>query len=379
MFNFRHTSVALLAFMLLLTQLPTAAMVRPAQPPTSTGQPSPSGLVAVIKDVPQNASLDLQALSNPYISGVALQIHWSDIEPVEGKPDWSKLDALFAAAESSKKWVQLFIFAGFFTPAWALQGVQTDRFPLQYGPGHGAVETLPMPWDTVYLNRWFAFLKLLSNRYETSPAFRVIAVVGPTSVSDEFTLPNSVQDLKKWQNDGYTPSKYIEASRQAFQVYAADFPDQYVSLSVGRGGDGLNINDQGKIDHGESLRTRQAIVDEAMSLVGRRFALQLNDVHAGPDPYPQGPTSQTEDQFVIGYIGRVVTGFQMGGGMEGAIGSQKMGAPGNPPLALRKSIDLALEPDTAGRHVDFVEIYEPDVLPADMQPVLRYGASKFAP
>jgi len=378
MLSLKDACIAAVTSMLIVTQIPAAALERPAQPSTSTSEPAPSGLVAVIKDVPQDASLDLRAVSNPSMSGVALQIHWSDIEPVEGKPDWSKLDALFAAAQSSKKWVQLFIFPGFFTPAWALQGVQTDRFPLQYGPGHGSVETLPMPWDTVYLNRWYNFLKLLSNRYGTSPAFRVIAVDGPTSVSDEFTLPNSLEDLKQWQNDGYTPSKYTEAGRQAFQVYAADFPDQYVSLSVGRGGDGLDINDQGKIEKGESVRARQTIVDEAMTLLGHRFALQLNDVHAGPDPYPQGTNSQAEDQFVIDYNGRIVTGFQMGGGMEGTIGSQKMGAPGNPPLALRRSIDLAMQPNSTGQHVNFVEIYEPDVLPADMQPVLRYGASLFA-
>ena len=52
-------------------------------------------------------SLNLQALNNPFMSGVAVQINWRDIEPVQGKPDWSKLDELFAAAESSKKWVQL--------------------------------------------------------------------------------------------------------------------------------------------------------------------------------------------------------------------------------------------------------------------------------
>ncbi len=364
MLTLERAGLASLAFTLLLTQISAAAMTQPAQP----GQPVPSGLVVVIKDVPQSASLDLRALSNPYISGVALQIHWSDIEPAEGTLDWSKLDALFAAAKSSNKWVQLFIFPGFFTPAWALEGVQTDRFPLQYGPGGGTVETLPMPWDSVYLKRWFAFLKLLSDRYGTSTAFRVVAADGPTSVSDEATLPRSRQDLSKWQTHGYTPSKYVSAWRQTFRVYAADFPNQYVSLSVGRGSDILGINDQA---------ARQAIVNEAITLLGRRFALEMNALHAGPDPYPNGPTSQAYDQFIIGYNGRIITGFQMGGSMEFAIGSRKTGAPGNPPLALRRSINLALEPNSAGQHVNFVEIYEPDVLPAAMQPVLRYGASLF--
>jgi hypothetical protein len=86
--------------------------------------------------------LDLRALDNPFISGIALQIHWRDIEPVQGQPDWSKLDELFAAAESSKKWVQLLIFPGFFAPAWAVEGVKTETFPIQYGPGKGTVEKL---------------------------------------------------------------------------------------------------------------------------------------------------------------------------------------------------------------------------------------------
>ena len=58
--------------------------------------------------------------------------------------------------------------------------------------------------------------------------------------------------------------------------------------------------------------------------------------------------------------------------------AQGMGAPGNPPLALRRSIDKGMQPNNAGQHVNYLEIYEPDVLADEMQPVLRYGASLFA-
>ena len=80
---------------------------------------------------------------------------------------------------------------------------------------------------------------------------------------------------------------------------------------------------------------------------------------------------------IIGYSGRVITAFQMGGGMERAIGSRKIGAEGNPPLALRRSIDLALTQNQAGQHVNYVEIYGAEVLPANMQPVLRDEAARF--
>ena len=110
--------------------------------------------------------MNLQVLNNPFMSGVSVQINWRDIEPVQGKPDWSKLDALFAAAESSKKWVQVAIFPGFFSPAWALEGAKTDLFKIPYGPEHGTVAKLPMPWDRVYLDRWFAFVKQLGENTE---------------------------------------------------------------------------------------------------------------------------------------------------------------------------------------------------------------------
>ena len=79
-----------------LLSLTGKAETRPSRAPADG--PEPSGLVVVLKNEPKQDRLDLRAVNNPYISGVALQIHWGDIEPVEGKPDWSKLDQLFAAA-----------------------------------------------------------------------------------------------------------------------------------------------------------------------------------------------------------------------------------------------------------------------------------------
>ncbi|MGB7620815.1 MAG: hypothetical protein WBN92_00540, partial [Terriglobia bacterium] len=340
----------------------------PGPPRALTNDSVPSGLVVVrhVKNSPQqDRALDEQALKNPFISGVGFQIHWSDIEPVQGKPDWSKLDELFAAAESSKKWVQLCIYPGFFAPAWALGGVKTDLFAVQYGPGKGTVLSLPMPWDSVYLKRWVAFLKQLSDRYGKSPAFRMIAADGPTSVSEEMTLP---REVKKWQSDSYTPRKYIEAWQKVFQVYAADFPHQFISLAVGNG---LNINDQGKIHPGEGARTRQTIIDQAISLLGRRFSLENHDLHAGPK------NQQPETSFVMSYSGRIITGLEMRCAAELGTCSAGMGAEGDPPLALRKSIAKGMELNKVGQHVNYLEIYEPDVLADEMQPVLRYGASLF--
>jgi len=342
---------------------------KPGPVRASTDDSQPSGLVVVVENKPQQDRLDLRALDNPSISGVALQIRWRDIEPVQGKPDWSKLDQLFARAESSKKWVQLLIFPGFFSPSWALEGAQTVMFPIQYGPGKGTLERLPLPWDRVYLGHWFDFLEKLSLRYGKSPVFRVVAAAGPTSVSAEFTLPHKPKEVQQWKAVGYTPNKYVEAWRKVFEVYAADFPNQYVSLSLGFG---LNIDERSERDARAAKPTKEAIIGEAIRILGRRFALQDSNLDGNPEP-DHGPHGIP---LLISYNGRIVTGFQLR--TSCVRNSGNMGAEGDPPLALRRSIDRGMAPNNAGRHVNYLEIYEPDVVADDLQPVLRYGASLFA-
>jgi hypothetical protein len=332
--------------------------------------PLPGGLVAVIENKPgKDQSTDLnRVMNNPSISGVALQIHWADIEPAKGQFDWAKLDQLFAAADGSKKWVQLLIFPGFFTPAWALDGVETEQFPLQYGPGHGDVETLPMPWDRLYLARWLEFTKRLAARYGANPAFRVMAADGPTSVSAEYSLPSNPDDVQKWLAHSYTPARYLAAWRVVISAISADFPNQYISLSLGSG---LNINEKGRLDAASRKRVKQAMIDQAMELLKHRFVLQYSNLDGNPGP-DRGPPGT---DLIISYNGRAITGFQLRTNCEN--NSANMGADGNPPLALRRAIDKGMAPNQAGQHVNYVEIYLPDALADDTQPVLSYGAGLF--
>lgn len=336
----------------------------------ATNDAIPRGLAVVLptgdtRDLSENR----KALNNSFMSGVAVQINWRDIEPVEGRFDWSRLDALFAAAESSNKWLRLSIFPGFFSPEWALDRAKTEVFDIQYGPGHGTPTKLPMPWDRMYLGRWLAFVRKVAERYGDSPAFRVIGAAGPTSVSDEMTLPVSRAAVQKWLSDGYTPAKYLGAWEEVFRAYAESFPNQCVSLS----GPDLPILENGRFNHPERMRAKQDIVERAMRVFGRRLTIQSNDLHAGHAPVE--PLDNTD--FINSYSGRIITGFEMRGGSQGPIASQIMGAEGDPPLALRRSIDKGMAPNNVGRHINYLEIYEGDVLSPEMQPVLKYAASLF--
>jgi hypothetical protein len=119
------------------------------------------------------------------------------------------------------------------------------------------------------------------------------------------------------------------------------------------------------------MRTSPEIINQAIGLLGRRFALQYSNLDGNPGP-AKGPPGT---DFVISYNGRIITGFQLRTSCERNSGN--MGAEGDPPLALKRSIDKGMKPNNAGQHVNYLEIYEPDVLADEMQPVLRYGASLF--
>jgi hypothetical protein len=212
-------------------------------------------------------------------------------------------------------------------------------------------------------------MKLLSARYGGSPAFRMIAAAGPTSVSVEMTLPNSPPAHRRWLNDSYTPAKYLGAWEHTFHFYAGAFPNQCISLAA----PGLPIlgpGGKGRLAH---LRAKQEIVCRAMRVLGNRLAIQSSDLHAGHAPV-EAPDNT---DFIKSYSGRIITGFEMRSSSQGDIASKIMGAEGDPPLALRRSIDKGMAPNNAGLHVNYLEIYLGDVLPADMQPVLQYAVSLF--
>ena len=232
----------------------------------------PSGVIAVqqwLYNQPnQPSAFRAEVYQDPSISGLLFRANWSSVEPSEGEFQWQIIDDVFAAASASGKYVILSFVPGFATPAWALPGVQTATFDWQYGPKGeaGQTGTLPMPWDTTYLSRWFTFLQAVAARYGSNPQFRMVALAGPTSVSDETSLPNQPQDpglpnsgsdVSQWISLGYTPARYEAAWKSVFQEYAQLFPGQYISLSTART---LPIGDDGKRNANQEVGTLQSVI-----------------------------------------------------------------------------------------------------------------------
>ena len=298
----------------------------------------------------------LNAYVNPNTAGVTFRTSWADVEPEEGNFDFSKLDTVFLNAEKNGKWVALILIPGFGTPGWAMKGVRSATFAIEYGRGSGKSLPLPVPWDQTYLSRWFTFLKAIAGRYGDKTSFRMIGSAGPTSVSAEMSLPESPEEISLWKKLGYTSEGYVAAWRQTFSAYSATFPHQHFSLALHPA---LPIPDAR-----QKTSVRAQIINLGLQYP-TQFVLKADGLN--------GSRTDRTTGKVRDHSGQVVTGFMMS--TAASEKPQRMGNTDDPALALRKAINVGMEPNKAGKHVNFLEIYEPDALSKDMQSVLSYGAA----
>jgi hypothetical protein len=295
-----------------------------------------------------NVPIQSATYSNPAVEGIMIRTFWSNVEPAPNQYNWSFIDSQIQAASASGKKVVLLVLPGAFTPAWALQGVQSTQFVADYGFIQGTTITLPMPWDETYLNRWFAFVRVLGGRYDANPAVVNIPAAGPTSVSEEMSLPKDPASVAKWKLNGYTLDKYEGAWQQTLAVYVEAFPTTQISLAFYPG---LPIPDRSA-----ETATRVDIANFAFSTYGQHVAFQENGLSARKDSPSLGY------DLVQQYSTKTNTGFEMG-----TSATEKPDQMGGTSAAqgLQASVDLGLK---AG--VKFLVIYEKDELNPDLQSIL---------
>jgi len=174
-------------------------------------------------------------LNNPAVSGLALQIGWSTLNPnptSSAQPyDWSWLDDAFSSVATwnahntaaAPKTIQLILFPGYFTPPWTLDQIPScDGLflsPQQTPPANcgkatfagffepvGGRTVLPMPWNAFYKSSFKTFLTALAAQYGANPAFVSIPVAGPTAASVEMIVPNNANTPNQSQFGGIAPN-----------------------------------------------------------------------------------------------------------------------------------------------------------------------------
>jgi hypothetical protein len=345
----------------------------------STG---PTGVVAV--QIYGGSSADpfyKSVYDDPMINGVDLAAQWCNLEPEPGVYNWTPLTDVFKGADASGKFVILTLIPGVESPSWALAGVKSIETSFTYA-NPIAERTLPMPWDQVYLHRWYTFLQAVADQYGTNPAFKVIEVGGPTSVSTEMSEPDwdgvtgpsgptsdwdtalparyHGSDLAMWRAIGYTPDKYVAAWAETFREYRKIFPDQYMALALIDGLPianpprfGLPSSYKAKLDFAQVTQTPLDVIAAALKYKNAAI-IQTDgispDPHRPPYPYVQASCDRA-----------AATGFQtvVPGSMATPLG------------------EATLQPAWEAA-ADFVEVYQSDVV-ASMStgptgPTTPYGA-----
>jgi len=301
-----------------------------------------------------NVAIQPATYTNPAVDGIVIRTFWKNVQPAPGQFDWSFIDSQVQAAAAAGKKVILVVLPGAFTPDWALQGVQSAPFVVDYGFDKGTTVTLPMPWDATYLERWFAFVHVLGQRYDPNPAVVNVPATGPTSISEEMSLPNDPAALAAWKQLGYTLKKYENAWQQALAAYVQAFPTTQISLTFYPG---LPIPDAAA-----ETATRSDVASFAFTNYGQHMAFQENGLSARKAAASPGY------DLVQQYSNQIATGFEMG--TSATEKPDQMGGT-SAASALQASVKLGLK---AG--VTFLEIYEKDELNPALQSILADAHSE---
>jgi hypothetical protein len=347
-------ALALLAACAPAGQAPPPTSQATASVPELTPTPSTNGAASlktaggVFIVTSHNVAIRQATYKNPAVDGIVIRTFWSNVQPAPNRFDWSFIDSQVQAASASGKKVILVVLPGAFTPQWALQGVQSAQFVVDYGFVQGTTVTLPMPWDPIYLTRWFAFVRVLGQRYDSNPVVVNVPATGPTSISEEMSLPDDPGAVAKWTQLGYTLSKYEDAWQQALAAYVQSFPTTQISLTFYPG---LRIPDAAAV-----TATRVDVAGFAFANYGKHVAFQENGLSARK----AGPSLGYE--LVQQYSTKTTVGFEMG--TSATAKPDQMGGTA-PAEALNASVNLGLQ---AG--AKFLEIYEGDELNADLQSIL---------
>ena len=293
-------------------------------------------------------------LSNPYVDGIVLRYDWNAIEPQDGVFNWSTIDNQIAQVRAHGKMISLGVKAGFRSPSWIYaEGAQKFDFvwDLPSLAPLCSVQSLPVPWDPIFLSKWNLFVQALGRRYSSNAALTDVKISGINSKTEELTLPHSVNvainggqctsynDVENWQAIGYTRTKVENAWQQIADTFHSSFPLPNITAQLVPGGV-PPIDANGQIIPGEAVdyELSEDLLNRGISDY-RLFAGENN-----------GLSKTWIWQSLVAVAGQITTGYQT----LGIMGSN-----------LQPALNLAIKSGAK-----FVEVYGQDVLDPSQQSTL---------
>lgn len=288
-------------------------------------------------------------LTNLSVDGVSVRQEWKDLEPTEGKFDFSFLDSEVVRVAAAGKQVFLRIGTQAHKPDWVTAAVTQAGGTFFSWDDSGVWTTIPVFWDPTFLAKKKAMIAALGAHYTNNPAVVIVCASFANATSDDWNVPHDTASVAAWLAAGYTSDKLIGAGKTIIDATMTAFPKQYVTLAVGTSGTDLDP-DRDYVARNTVLAERAVWPD--------RLIVQKNSIAAFSPPAPG-----TDTVYDLLWSSRADVGGQMlYNCFSDTAYRMNNGIPGDPTLILHQSINVG-----AGYELKFLEIYQVDVinLPAE--------------
>ena len=170
----------------------------------------------------------------PFVDGILVRVQWDLLEPEPGVYDWSLLDAELDLAESLGTKVALgVICGGTGEPAWLYEphggGPGAAGFDYDFGDRQ---ETMPVPWDEVFLTDWGSFVAALGSRYAGRDVVTLVHMTHSTRNGFEMQIPFSRDDEQQWAAIGYTAERHAGSWLEVMDAFGAAFPNHALDVDL---------------------------------------------------------------------------------------------------------------------------------------------------
>jgi hypothetical protein len=244
----------------------------------ATLPPIPKGIVST--PAIETHGFPDQILNDTRIVGLDIGGHWDEIETTEGVYDWGDMDTELDKAEAHGKKVVFTIVAGGVTvPAWLLADPDVQTFTFidtnPYHSTYGQELTMPVFWDPIFLAKKIALIQAAGAHFASRSSIVVVGAAFANSSTEDWNIPNGTNDIANWIAAGYTTDLMINAGEATIDATMAAFPNQYVTMGIGRGAGDLDPT---------SDYLAETIIDYATTTYGRFITAKYSLAATTSDP-----------------------------------------------------------------------------------------------
>ncbi len=116
-------------------------------------------------------------------------------------------------------------------------------------------DTIAVPWDRVYLNKWKEFINELGNRYKNDTIIRMVYITHSTANGFEMQLPRTTTPTLS--AIGYTDNKMSDSWKEVIDAFNNAFPNHYLS------------NDFHPVNNSDAVA--DTVYQYAVSTIGQRY------------------------------------------------------------------------------------------------------------